>query len=111
MQTTLLCAFCKQPPKQKGDYSKVNAGIESDIEDNRETIAELKKEIKDAEEELLDAEEFELDLEPEEGEEDIYSCDCIVPTLEEDLNTIRYENNSQIRTLEEEVRGLQKKLK
>lgn len=111
MQPTLFCAFCKQPPKQRGDYSKVNAEIGSDIEDNREQIAELKKEIKDAEEEIIDAEGFELDLEPEEGEEVIFPCDCIVPSLEEDLKCTKYENDSQIQILEEEIKELKRKIR
>ncbi|MBC8521278.1 MAG: hypothetical protein H8D26_04725 [Methanomicrobia archaeon] len=111
MQTTLLCAFCKQPPKQKGHYSRVNAEIEMDIEEKRETIAELKKEIKDPEQEILDAEKFELDFEPEEGEEVLYPCDCIVPTLEEDFRTLKYDNESLIRTFKEEIRNREKKLK
>ena len=109
MQTTLLCAFCKQPPKQKGDYSKLNADIEIDIEEKRETIAELRKEIKDAEEEIERVEQEELELVPDPGEEDIF--DCYLPTLEEDFNELKYENESQIRTLEEEIRDLEKKMK
>ena len=80
-----------------------------EIEEKRERILELKKEIGDDEEALLNAEEDELDMEPGEGGEVIF--DGVAPMLEGDLNNTHYENDAEIRTLEEEIEELEAKLK
>ena len=80
-----------------------------EIEEKRERILELKKEIGDDEEALLNAEEDELEMEPNEGEEVIF--DAVAPMLEEDLNNTHYENDTEIRELEEEIEELGAKLK
>lgn len=79
-----------------------------EIEEKRERIQELKKEIGDDEDALLNAEEDELEMEPDEGEEVIF--DAVAPMLEEDLNNTHYENDAEIRELEEEIVELEAKL-
>ena len=79
-----------------------------DIADKQERIAELRKEIGDDEEAVMNAEEDEIDAEPNEGEEVIF--DAVAPMLEEDLAYTRYENEAEIRTLEEEIAELEAKL-
>ncbi len=115
-QLLLSSIFCTQPAPtaatQQASEERHNAiqeDIKVEIEDKQERIQELRKEIGDDEEALLNAEEDELDLEADEGEEVIF--DAVAPMLEEDLNYTRYENEAEIRTLEEEIEELEVKLK
>ena len=82
--------------------------IIEEIKEKQERILELRKEIGDDEEALSNAEEEELEMEPDEGEEVIF--DAVAPMLEEDLGYKRYENDAEIRTLEEEIEELEAKL-
>ena len=90
-------------------YNDVQQDIKVEIEEKQERILELRKEIGDDEEALLNAEEDELEMEPDEGEEVIF--DAVAPMLEEDLNNTHYENDAEIRELEEEIAELERKLK
>ena len=83
--------------------------IRAEIEEKQERILELRKEIGDDEEAVSNAEEDELDLEPEGDEEVIF--DAAAPMLEEDLTQTRYENEEEIRTIQEEIEELEAKLK
>ena len=78
--------------------------ITEEIADKQERIAELRKEIGNAEEVFLNMEAEELDPEPDEGEEVLYAE---APQLEADLEHTRYENDAEIRTLEEEIAELE----
>lgn len=115
-QRPLSHIFCTQPAptaaaQQASEerYNDIQQDIKDEIEEKQERILELRKEIGDDEEALLNAEDDEIDAEPDEGEEVIF--DAVAPMLEEDLNYTRYENESEIRTLEEEIEELEAKLK
>jgi len=115
-QRLLSSIFCAQPAptvaaQQASEerYNDIQQDIKDEIKDKQERIQELRKEIGDDEEALLNAEEDELDLEADEGEEVIF--DASAPMLEEDLNYTRYENESEIRTIEAEIEELEAKLK
>ena len=115
-QRRLSSIFCTQPAPtaaaQQASEERHNAiqeDIIEEIEEKQERILELRKEIGDDEEALLNAEEDEWDLEPDEGEEVIF--DAAAPMLEEDLGYTRYENEAEIKTLEEEIGELEAKLK
>ena len=114
-QRRLSSIFCTQPAptaaaQQASEelYNDVQQDIKVEIEEKQERILELRKEIGDDEEALLNAEEDEIDLEPDEGEEVIF--DSAAPMLETDLAYIRYENEAEIRTIEEEIDELEAKL-
>ena len=89
-------------------FSEVAQEVIEEIKDKKERIQELREEIGDDEEALLNAEVDEIDAEPDEGEEVIF--DAVAPMLEEDLNYTRYENEAEIRTIEEEIEELEAKL-
>ena len=115
-QCQLSFIFCMQPAPTAATLqaseernNDLQQDIKGEIEDKKERIQELRKEIGDDEEALLNAEVDEIDAEPDEGEEVIF--DVVAPMLEEDLNYTRYENEAQIRTLEEEIDELEAKLK
>jgi hypothetical protein len=115
-QRRLSSFFCIQPAPtaaaQQATEEKHNAiqgDIMLEIEEKQERISELRKEIGDDEEAVLNAEEDEFDLEPNEGEEVIF--DAVAPMLEEDLTQTRYENEDEIRTIQEEIEELEAKLK
>ena len=115
-QRRLSSIFCTQPAptaaaQQASEerYNDTQQDIIEEIEEKQERILELRREIGDDEEALLNAEEDELDLEADEGEEVIF--DASAPMLEEDLNYTRYENESEIRTIEAEIEELEAKLK
>ena len=117
-QLALSSIFCTQPAptaaaQQASEerYNDIQQEIMEEIEEKQERILELRKEIGDDEEALLNAEEDELLIEPCEGEEDIYSCDCIVPQMEEDLTYTRYENEQEIKEREDEILELERQLK
>ena len=114
-QKLLSSFFCTQPmptaaaQQATAEFNEcINDDILAEIEDKRDRILELRKEIGDDEEAILNAEEDEIDAEPDEGEEVIF--DAEVPTLEEDLKYTRYENEADIRTIEEEIAELEVKL-
>ena len=114
-QRRLSSIFCTQPAptaaaQQASEelYNDVQQDIKVEIEEKQERILELRKEIGDDEEALLNAEEDEIDLEPDEGEEVIF--DSAAPMLETDLAYTRYENEAEIRTIEEEIEELEAKL-
>lgn len=90
-------------------YDDIQQDIKEEIEEKQERILELRKEIGDDEEAVMNAEEDEIDAEPDEGEEVIF--DAVVPMLEEDLAYTRYENEAEIKTIEEEIEELEAKLK
>lgn len=90
-------------------FSAAAQEIMEKIKDKQERISELRAEIGDDEEALMNAEVDELDLDPDEGEEVIF--EGVAPMLEEDLNYTRYENEAEIRTIEEEIEGLEARLK
>ena len=115
-QRRLSSFFCIQPAPtaaiQQASEERLNdiqQEITEEIGEKQERILDLKKEIGDDEEALLNAEEDELDTEPDEGEEVIF--DAVAPMLEEDLNYTRYENEAEIRTIQEEIEELEAKLK
>ncbi|MGB7532997.1 MAG: hypothetical protein WA977_08515 [Halobacteriota archaeon] len=115
-QLLLSSIFCTQPVPtavaQQASEERHNAiqkDIIVEIEEKQERILELRKEIGDDEEALLNAEEDEIDAEPDEDEEVIF--DAVAPMLEEDLNYTRYENEAEIKTLEDEIGELEAKLK
>ena len=87
---------------------EVHQNIIDEIEEKQERIQELRKEIGDDEEAVMNAEEDEIDAEPDEGEEVIF--EAVAPMLEEDLVATRYENEEEIRTIEEEITELEAKL-
>ena len=114
-QSLLSFFFCSQPAPtaaaQQASEERVSViqqDITEEIADKQERIAELRKEIGDDEEAVMNAEEDEIDAEPDEGEEVIF--DAVAPMLEEDLAYTRYENEAEIRTLEEEIAELEAKL-
>ena len=114
-QKLLSSFFCIQPmptaaaQQATAEFNKtINEDIIAEIENKRDRILELRKEIGDDEETILVAEEDELDNEPDEGEEVIFDAD--VPRLEEDLRYTRYENEAGMRALEEEIKELEEKL-
>ena len=114
-QRQLSSFFCIQPAPtaaaQQATAEKVSAiqqDFMEDIADKQERIAELRKEIGDDEGAVMNAEEDEIDAEPNEGEEVIF--DAVAPMLEEDLTQTRYENELEIRTLEEDIAELGAKL-
>ena len=114
-QLLLSSLFCPQPEptaaaQQASEeaYNDIQQEIKVEIEEKQERIQELRKEIGDDEEALLNAEEDEIDAEPDEGEEVIF--DAVAPMLEEDLAYTRYENEAEIRTIEEEIEELEAKL-
>ena len=90
-------------------FYDIQQEITEEIEEKQERILDLKKEIGDDEEAVLNAEEDEFDLEPNEGEEVIF--DAVAPMLDEDLTQTRYENEEEIRTIQEEIEELEAKLK
>jgi len=115
-QRLLSSIFCTQPAptaatQQASEerHNDIQQDIIEEIEEKQERILELRKEIGDDEEALLNAEEDEIDAEPDEGEEVIF--DAVAPMLEEDLGYTRYENEAEIKTLEEEIAELEAKLK
>ena len=115
-QRRLSSFFCIQPAptaaaQQASEelLNDIQQEITEEIGEKRERILELRKEIGDDEEAVLNAEEDEFDLEPEEGEEVIF--DAVAPMLEEDLTQTRYENEDEIRTIQEEIEELEAKLK
>ena len=115
-QKLLSSFFCTQPmptaaaQRATAEFNKtISEDIITEIEDKRDRILELRKEIGDDEEALLNAEEDELDMEPDEGEEVIF--DAVAPMLQEDLACTRYENEADIRTIEEEIAELEGKLR
>ena len=117
-QLALSSIFCTQPAptaaaQQASEerYNDIQRDIIEEIEEKQERILELRKEIGDDEEEILRVEEDELLIEPCEGEEDIYSCDCIVPQMEEDLAYTRYENEQEIKDIKDEIVELEANLK
>ena len=114
-QLLLSSIFCTQPAPtaaaQQASEERHNAiqeDIIEEIEEKQERILELRKEIGDDEEALLNAEEDEIDAEPDEGEEVIF--DAVAPMLEADLAYTRYENEAEIKTIEEEIEELEAKL-
>lgn len=114
-QRRLSSFFCIQPAptaaaQQASEEraSVIQQDITEEIADKRERIVELRKEIGGDEEAVMNAEEDELDAEPNEGEEVIF--DAVAPMLEEDLTQTRYENELEIRTLEEDVAELEARL-
>ena len=114
-QKLLSSFFCIQPvptaaaQQATAEFNKtIIEDIIAEIENKRDRILELRKEIGDDEETILVAEEDELDNEPDEGEEVIFDAD--VPRLEEDLRYTRYENEAGMRALEEEIKELEEKL-
>lgn len=115
-QALLSSLYCTQPEptaaaEQAREQMKQDEcdDITTKINDKKERIMELRKEIGDDEEALLNAEVDEIDMEPDEGEEVIF--DAAAPMLEEDLAYTRYENEAEIRTIEEEIELLEAKLK
>ena len=115
-QRLLSSIFCTQPAptaaaQQASEerHNDIQQDIIEEIEEKQERILELRKEIGDDEEAFLNAEEDEIDAEPDEGEEVIF--DAVAPMLEEDLGYTRYENEAEIKTLEEEIGELEAKLK
>ena len=114
-QRRLSSIFCTQPAptaaaQQASEeaYNDIQQEIIEEIKEKKERIVELRKEIGDDEEALLNAEEDEIDLEPDEGEEVIF--DAAAPMLETDLAYTRYENEAEIRTIEEDIEELEAKL-
>ena len=114
-QRRLSSIFCTQPAPtaaaQQASEERHNAiqeDIKEEIEEKQERILELRKEIGDDEEALLNAEEDEIGAEPDEGEEVIF--DAVAPMLEADLAYTRYENEAEIKTIEEEIEELEAKL-
>ena len=114
-QCRLSSIFCPQPaPTAEAQQAseerdnEVHQDIIDEITDKKERIHELRREIGDDEEALLNAEDDEIDAEPEGDEEVIF--DAVAPMLEEDLNYTRYENEAEIKTLEEEISDLEAKL-
>ena len=114
-QCSLSSFFCVQPTPTAAALEataerneSINDDINAEITEKQERILELRKEIGDDEEALFNAEEDELDAEPDEGEEDIF--DAVAPMLQEDLAYTRYENEADIRTIEEEIAELEARL-
>jgi len=115
-QRRLSSIFCSQPAPtvatrlaRERRFSALAQELIEEIKDKQERIQELRQEIGDDEGALMNAEADELDLEADEGEEVIF--DAVAPMLEEDLNYTRYENEAEIRTIEEEIEELEAKLK
>ena len=114
-QRLLSSIFCTQPAptaaaQQASEerHNDIQQDIIEEIEEKQERILELRREIGDDEEALLNAEVDEIDAEPDEGEEVIF--DAVAPMLEEDLNYTRYENEAEIKTLEDKIGELEAKL-
>ena len=115
-QSRLSSIFCTQPAltaaaQQANEERDLNfrQEVTEEIEEKMERILELREEIGDDEEAVSNAEEAEIDLEPDEGEDVIF--DAVAPMLEEDLAYTRYENEAEIRELQEEIEELEAKLK
>ena len=115
-QRLLSSIFCTQPAptaaaQQASEerHNDIQQDIIEEIEEKQERILELRREIGDDEEALLNAEVDEIDAEPDEGEEVIF--DAVAPMLEEDLNYTRYENEAEIKTLEDKIGELEAQLK
>jgi hypothetical protein len=90
-EISLSTIFPAQPTAAQRADEREN-GIQQDIwdeiNDKKERIKELRKEIGDDEEALLNAELDEIDAEPDEGEEVIF--EAVAPMLEEDLNYVHH---------------------
>jgi hypothetical protein len=95
-----------QPVKKSRIREQEKANIIEEIEEKKEEISKLQKEIRDAQDEIEAQELLELDLEPEPGNEDIF--DARVPEMESDFLDLKYENESEIRRLECEIAELEK---
>ena len=121
MQTVLCQPFTAQPmPTVEAQKiaARKEAAVEAAREEIQEEIVEAMQEIQRLKDELQEdwddierCEREEYDLEPAPGEEDIYGCDCSLPTLEADYNNHKFETETEIRVLECEIAELEAKLR
>lgn len=123
-QQTLSSSFCMQPLPSTVPQSEPIAvslppaaalaktqewnDIVAKIEAKQDRILELQREVGTDGEALLNAEEDEIGIEPDEGDEDIF--DAVAPMFEGDLANTRYQTESEIKALEEEITELEGQL-